>query len=492
MAESLYVTGLGVATETFNPQTPVIAKIPGFEKTSATYACQVVPGQSVLFRLSPEIFGSFIRAELAQDQLNPKLEELLATKASRALPFLQYLQNKSVSPEFTPVKERLCTGPVKSNDLDVLAAEVSVALGGRRTAKASSYDPLPDYIKSYLETGVIDEATLSIFAEKIHPLFAEISSYVLAKAKASGTPAKREHLPKKIDAVAKSVPPFFAPVEFAVEYPGRKNGILAPINYEFHNGADSQPDDNFIPVQKLARFVTVSDVALGGLIAPCLASEKALAGVNIPYGLVMRAILPNNPAVLALYPDERVSLKGKPDMTELVKAKAMEYFQNGTMARAAAKHYSLPESEISPQTLGDLVDAHSRVMQCLPRGIFGVIAMEFRYDRLLENESELNQQTDELYARKQSVRTSVQLKEFEVSKNYLFAKRGALMKNIKLLAREHDQLVDKLKSDFGVETRTMATVDIATLEEAIQFFGSKFEFLRKVFLAESIEPVTAS
>ena len=497
MSNALYATSLGVPTSTFNPNTPVIATIPGFGKTTATYAGQVAPGQSVLLRLSPEVFGSMLKKELdraLRHQLDPKLEELLATRSSRAKPLLQYMDRMGLHESLSSLSEGGHNGTfLDSTDLESIALGISSALGRKQGPTHSSYDPLADDIRFYLETGKADEQTLALLAEKVNPVFGDVLAYNSLSDKYSGTPEAKAILVGPIKAVAYTVQPVFAAVEL-LECSGGRSEALSPLVYDAEKGAKALPEQirgTFVSTQQLTRFITVSDVTLCRLMLRCITSEDRLAKerVDVSPGLVMRAIMPENPAILALYPDERVAISGRPDLTAFVKAKAVEYFQDGTMARAAAKHYGLSQAEFSQEAFVGLVEAQNRVMPVLPMEIYHFVEQDVLADKLSRRNEDLEKKFKEKSTDIDLLRyqkSSIASYSIDATKR-LFSQHEAIVKNLNTIHNALLAASARLRQDFCVDTDTMTRVDSMILREAVEFFGPEFAFMEKVLLRDLAE-----
>ncbi len=232
---------------------------------------------------------------------------------------------------------------------------------------------------------------------------------------------------------------------------GTGNGMLVPFVFKAANGTNVPEGliQHYLPAQDFASYLMVLDGAITNILLAYLHESRGEnTGTAIHVGLVRRAISPKNLAVQIIYPDELVTIQGKPTLTSQVAERALTRFKNGEIAALAAKHIGLTEKELCQTNLETLVSLFDQAAPILPVDVY----------QLVSNYALLNMLRDQFQR--------VQQQEIAVRYNSIENKAKRLM-----LA---------LQDTFGINLNEMKDY-MPKAERTIALFGEgKIGFIRPV------------
>lgn len=520
----MYLVVGQLATEALKPKAIVPVAIPeakGLPPT-LTYAGQLSPGHQLPMKLgnakavaaaAMPYFVSKIqaiaqqelrKAEEARAELELQLESAkakageLSTSTGRAKPFVEYASKMGGSGYGVQRKAEADRQLTKTEINEVVrAAHAALNKNGKVVSK--------ERIRDYIRKGEADDATLLWLAKNVSPVFAEplqcaelnrklqqlaesssssaynfqgLEQLIAEPAAAAVTAIKSGNQYSGTVKVAglelsvyqvvhktlskavgvKPAPLFLGTIAEVREGRSGKGALVVP-EYKTLNGANAL---ELLPTQKFTQFITVFDRAL--------AQVMQAYNPEVNPGLLIRALMPENPAMLTLYHDERVGVRDKSESAKGAAAKAAEHFESGLMAKIAAERLGLGEEELSPESLRRLVSVQDLITPLLPMDIYRFVTLELRYAAVHEEIGKLK-----------SVLPPNGNVPMPVNSRYnsLVSQNN----NLVHILRARDQA---LRQQFGVDTKAMREVDRQIVEEAISRFGEELGFVRKM-PAESAE-----
>lgn len=524
---SLYLGTGSVVTETVKSGRVVLVQLPGAARPvlTPTYAGQLSAGHSVLVTLgnskvaaeqiTPLLIseleamaeGRLLEMQVQLEALESELKELKASSATRAQRFPEYA-GWSLNSD----------GQLSGKDVDRI---VKSAYDDLRREKAAT-SKVKEGIREYIQKGTTGRDVFLWLARNFNPVFwkyvrhdelsAEISqteghlqqlkqaetlngleqrlTEALAAIKKSGSynPSKHDVGPdgmgidvyqwlRQLTGAKPEISSgayLLCEISRVIKGVNRK-GVLVPFHFKAENGFNVPEEfrQHYLSTVAFITAIKVLNVALHKILLAYLQEGEAEhEGVSVPLKPLLQQLMPNNPAILALYGKDELITPDRHGLVSEIVRRAAERFKNGEMAKLAAKRLGMAENELSQESLEALVSTMEKVMPIVPVQFYELTPVLKSVGELRRELQETFQQisAEELFQQGPKKKlVSVLEKSYD---------KGVIKHNS--LVKTADMLMQTLLEDFGVDSGKVPDA-MAHIEDTIGLFGKeKVGFIKQV------------
>lgn len=242
---------------------------------------------------------------------------------------------------------------------------------------------------------------------------------------------------------------------------GAESGMAAPLTLKPGQSVPEELKSSYLTTQQFAQLITVLDRTLAEVVMAFFERDKkwwAENGIKTSNCELIRALLPQNPAAMVLYPKERTALPGEPDKSSETAARVSECYKNGKLAEVAANQLRLSQQALSQENLTLLINTLDRLMPLLPFDIYELVVTNDRIGRLSEIIG-----TDK--------------SDWERRKNAGVQHTVAV--------RKAESLRQSLRNNFGYDSKQEPELNKACIAECMNWLGPGFSFLEEMLLRKS-------
>lgn len=475
---------------------------------------QLGNAKNIASALAPKLYSEAVAQIEEQKQVDDMDLELAVEEATamrtnmavRARPFLEYALKRGhiTYPEMRELEQYL-EEDHESVDVDRAFNPVFNALTKRKPHLKREYGR---NVMEYIRSSIIDHETTEAL-DRIDPMFAHIwevhrrarqqiseedypnptqreaTQYVLGIVRSIKADVPFDHqfygvdvLPVLEDLIG-VVPTqsFVLPVNEVVRGKNER-GYLMPYVYDKH--VPSGIEDIFVDPHRLTQIVAVLDRSLTEIVGKYYDNNPDMNNVlpqneGFDLGLLVRALMPDNPTMRKLYPDERVYLPDMPEAADELVRIIIDARLTGKIARKLAPDLGLTEDEAT-LGLNKIISVLNDIMPLLPYSVY-----DYSWTSL--NSAKVRQRHEALVE---------EVKMFDEQGRYQEAQKA--VKLIRMIERNFDGLLkkkqtlsSKLGQEYGIETFTVFDTESSVIEDAINLFGEELNILRQVAPSEYFE-----
>lgn len=445
-------------------------------------------------------------AQEERESLESEVMQLNESMTSRVYPLIIYLRSTKIARRAArSIQQSIDSGGrVHGKQVAPFIDHVYNALRVNKDAPSE----VRGLIRNYVHNGTYNEETLQWLVQ-IDPVFEKLERYAQLDTTPQQTDTNssltinevEQYLIETIQAI-KSGDPHQEEIEGVNVYqileqivgatPGKqfismvngvargknREGLLVPFAYNGSN-VPEELKPYYISTERFTQLIRVFDLSLHAILGAYRDADskfqdlKQNQGLEVHYGLLIRGLMPKNPAMQALYPDERVQIPDMPELSKDLESKTTKDYHNGEIARLAAPKLVIDEEELSTG-LERLVSVQNQITLLLPIEVFKAIALSDKlrsYDTALV---EMREEMEQLQHGSPSMRERYN-RIVRNDYNPLLTKANALL-------RRNQKYGKKLEIDFGLDLSKLLEADKQTVEEAINLFGEELGFVRHLNL----------